>query len=470
MRSPLIPVFFVLLLLPTATGAGVRTVYLDDTTESVLVKNNILIYVDETGESSLAQVLQIPDERWIEVNAQMHVPRRSYKPGQKIYEKVALDNQSRFQFVLAKTGIVAKDYGNTAVFWYQKGKVTEIPTVGAYLFTFLRERGTGYLVAVKQVTKPYTSITIQPWAIQSMTFFIPTNLSWNRLNFIAMGVAISILLYNIGMFCFFRRSYFLWYCGYLAACIVILAYIQDVIRGYQSLLFFVPACASLLCLFLFKSSSLALKKHTPVLYWMYLTLTLGSIAYILVFNLQGYFAPYNLTPWFLSCVFAFFASIRRALQGYRPAIVMVVGWGFQSLGILILILNFAYLNSQDPLLLYTPTLGWSLEIVFFSFAAAYKVRLQEKAVIEENAHAFSQLRKIFYPHQIRAIRDGKHIEGTLPVGKGEACVIAFDIIGSSKVKHDDFRKTLEAFFSKCRLIMLQNYDDAKLTANAFMIK
>ena len=43
-------------------------------------------------------------------------------------------------------------------------------------------------------------------------------------------------------------------------------------------------------------------------------------------------------------------------------------------------------------------------------------------------------------------------------------------MGSTKVKHELFRTTLENFFAKCRLVMLQNYDDQKLTANAFMIK
>ena len=459
-----------LIVITSGARANLVAINLDDNTEKVLVENNMLVYVDKNGNLPLTDVLNISENRWIPVSRQMTIPRQWLKPGDKVYEKILINNQSQYQMVVSKTGMMARDFGPIKVFWFQNGLATEIPTAGEYLLFFLREKGNGYLLTVREIKRSYSTAHLEPWAISSMTKFLPTTLSWNRWNFVAIGVGIAILFYNIGMFFFYRRHYFFYYCGYLAASITFIAYIQDTISGYQSFLLFLPGCLALLFLFLFKSSSLNLKKYTPRLYWIYLIATLVTIGYTIGTNITGFSHPLNIGLWLIAFLLAFVTSLVRATQGFQPAKLMVIGWGFQSLGYLILILNYAYLKSQESIFLYTPALGWSLEIIFFSFAAGYKVSLQEKSVIAQNSHAFSQLRKVFYPHQIRAIRQGSHIEGTLPVGSGEACVIAFDVIGSSKVKHAGFRDVLETFFSKCRLIMLQNYDDEKLTANAFMIK
>jgi hypothetical protein len=43
--------------------------------------------------------------------------------------------------------------------------------------------------------------------------------------------------------------------------------------------------------------------------------------------------------------------------------------------------------------------------------------------------------KILYQHQVKPIQQGFSIESTMPVSTTEACVISFDIIGSTKIRH-----------------------------------
>ena len=58
----------------------------------------------------------------------------------------------------------------------------------------------------------------------------------------------------------------------------------------------------------------------------------------------------------------------------------------------------------------------------------------------------------------------------MPLGENEACVISFDVIESSKVKHERFSEILEEFMSEVREMMMEEYDETTLTSNGYMIK
>lgn len=91
-----------------------------------------------------------------------------------------------------------------------------------------------------------------------------------------------------------------------------------------------------------------------------------------------------------------------------------------------------------------------------------------KDEIKKRRHAYTQLVKMVYPHQLRLIQDGKSLEETLPTGSQEdCCVICFDIVESSKIP--DGRALMSEIFSECFALMTADYDDKSITAAAYRI-
>ena len=102
--------------------------------------------------------------------------------------------------------------------------------------------------------------------------------------------------------------------------------------------------------------------------------------------------------------------------------------------------------------------------------AVVKEAVNHYKVSKENIHLIDQMRKHLYIHQLDQIKKGKILEETMPIGKGEASVICFDIIGSSKIEHPKVKDFLRSVFAKCGQIMMENYDPDKLESNAYRIK
>jgi hypothetical protein len=57
----------------------------------------------------------------------------------------------------------------------------------------------------------------------------------------------------------------------------------------------------------------------------------------------------------------------------------------------------------------------------------------------------------------------------MPFGRNEAFSLMFDVIGSSK-SLEDTRKFLSDVFSTCSAIMMEEYDEERLMANAYRVK
>lgn len=89
---------------------------------------------------------------------------------------------------------------------------------------------------------------------------------------------------------------------------------------------------------------------------------------------------------------------------------------------------------------------------------------------EQRYFAYKELAKIVPPHIVRHIEGGNTLESSMPTGWASACVISFDIIGSSKVKHPLFSRAVEELAIACYQIMQENYDEKSLAANAYRIK
>ncbi len=85
-------------------------------------------------------------------------------------------------------------------------------------------------------------------------------------------------------------------------------------------------------------------------------------------------------------------------------------------------------------------------------------------------HAFRQLEKVFYPHQIRMIKVGDDLEKTMPTHTAEACVIFLDIIASSKLNHIRTKEALQGFFEQCSKEMMLGYNGVNLISSGYRVK
>ncbi len=115
-------------------------------------------------------------------------------------------------------------------------------------------------------------------------------------------------------------------------------------------------------------------------------------------------------------------------------------------------------------------IGSTIEVILFSIATSLKLNNKFAKQQRENEHVLKQLEKIVYPHQLERIREGSTLEETMPTGKAEAHVLSFDIIGSSKIQHEQVKNFIETAIERCVATMTQRYDSKTLTADAYRIK
>jgi len=99
----------------------------------------------------------------------------------------------------------------------------------------------------------------------------------------------------------------------------------------------------------------------------------------------------------------------------------------------------------------------------------YKFYFSQQEKLLRN-HAYRQLEKMVYPHQRQMIEDGRNLEETMPVGWGEACVLAFDVVESSKIKSPHVRELLQTVLKRCHAIMMKGYTQDRFEANGYRIK
>lgn len=128
---------------------------------------------------------------------------------------------------------------------------------------------------------------------------------------------------------------------------------------------------------------------------------------------------------------------------------------------------------QDQTGTYTLHIGFLLFILFQAGAIAKNYASIQLILMEEEAkrkHSYRQLGKVFYPHQLLMMEGGRNLEDTMPTGPGKGCVLCFDIIGSSSVKHINKNQVIKKFFTHCYEVMMENYSPTTLSANAYRLK
>jgi class 3 adenylate cyclase len=170
----------------------------------------------------------------------------------------------------------------------------------------------------------------------------------------------------------------------------------------------------------------------------------------------------------LAIIYCVTGSWLRWRQGYQPAALLLIGWFLLGTGILLTLLNFLFWG--HPYLNWALIVGYALELLFFSLAIQQKARLSEQKTIRAHEHAFLQLQKVFYPHQIERMKEGAQLETTMPTGPADACVLAFDVVASSRLPSEHAKGFLEEALKSSLALLSQDYDPKTLSARGYRIK
>lgn len=281
------------------------------------------------------------------------------------------------------------------------------------------------------------------------------------------GIAFLLIFYSLFSFVVWKKLYFLYYTMYG----VTSAYIFSMITGYLTFDLNQIYVASFLhagFVMLFINEVLSIKENSPgLLKAMYavsfLIIAFGMYTFIYLKD------PFTfLSIGFLPVSYMLIAAIVRYRQGYGPAILFISGFSAFAVGASIAAIDSLYFNNST---LGLPALiGWVVELGLFTFAVGLKLKRSEMKALNQSFHAFQQLSKMVYPHQIQQIKDGKALESTMPVNQAEACVVSFDLIDSSKIDHLKAKEFLRNLFRRCNEAMIETYHEENLVSNAFRIK
>ncbi len=173
----------------------------------------------------------------------------------------------------------------------------------------------------------------------------------------------------------------------------------------------------------------------------------------------------HLTTAFICCYTLVLATIRQRVGIRWISVGTFFMIAFSSIDV--------FYSYQDVTGTYTIHFGFLLFILFQAGAIAKNYAFIQTSLMEEEAkrkHSYRQLGKVFYPHQLLMMESGRNLEDTMPTGPGKGCVLCFDIIGSSTVKHINKNQVIKKFFTHCYEVMMENYTPSTLSANAYRMK
>lgn len=85
-------------------------------------------------------------------------------------------------------------------------------------------------------------------------------------------------------------------------------------------------------------------------------------------------------------------------------------------------------------------------------------------------HAYSQLQKLVFPHQLDLMKVGFTLEETMPVGSGEATVICYDIQNSSRIPQEELNRFIQLIMERCHDVFSKGYRRTPLQVTAFKLK
>lgn len=294
------------------------------------------------------------------------------------------------------------------------------------------------------------------------------------------GIALGQIIFMLIMFLLSRKIYFIYYVSYTLSALFQLTVIGNfslmiphVMVSYFS--YSVMFWAS----FLLSTSILRTKTLYPVVYKVsfYLLILSTIMTALSIPASAGLLLDFQYLR--TALVLGFSSFLLHAISAFRSFSKGSIPAGFYFLGWLILFVGGAltfvgvFFGSSDGILQYlhwSYALAFPLESIFFSAALIVRQRESERLVVNQNQHLLSQLEKVIYRHQLNEIKRGKELELTMPTTTSQACVLSFDIVGSSKIHHVNAKDFFRNTFTRCNEIISDGYDGESLKAAAYRIK
>jgi class 3 adenylate cyclase len=173
----------------------------------------------------------------------------------------------------------------------------------------------------------------------------------------------------------------------------------------------------------------------------------------------------------ISCsLLAILAGVIAWRKRHPLSTYFLIAWSMLIVGNIIQVLHLQGIVPDEPWIISLNFVGASFEAIIISYALAHKMRLGRLQEAQRRRHAFSQLEKMVYPHQIEKMKMGGILETTMPHASGEAVVICLDIIASTSSQIENLSNFLRRFFDRCGELMSRDYQGDPLSASGFRIK
>ncbi len=304
------------------------------------------------------------------------------------------------------------------------------------------------------------------------------------------GSMLAMLFYNFVLYLSTRDKTFLFYCLYLLSSIVFFAAWNGI--GAQYLWTSNPSFTKNMMLFssmqiivwimAFSLKYLDLPRYSSKLTLICKIIIFTSLAFsiFIQFLSHAHALLLMIISIILSSIFALLASTRIWAAGSQMAKIYLLAGSLLIIGSILGGLSISNTIPMTNIGLYAAQLGCALDAIFLSFGLGLRLNYLEKEkyaiekkmvhTLNDKLHFFSQLKKVFYTHQIDLIETGVSLESTMPTEQNEAAVIVFDIISSSSLNHENTKDFIRSLFNRCYQTMMENYDPKERCANAYRIK
>lgn len=405
---------------------------LNKETEEVLVSSNYFqILEDSTGHLSIEDISseayarhfysskdlmpRIKDKRktyWLKLEVE------GAKSSNKTWMLEVLDLHINHIQVYAKTQNKFKTWGKTGYYHAFKNRavshknfVYQVPAKNKIVY-FIRIKSEGF--------NPFL------FKLRSNNFFISYSLSEYYILGLYYGIMLIMALYNIMLYMYVRSKMYLYYVTYVLSCVLI-SFSEDGL-GFQFLWsshpifnMFIDNFAN--CLFLiffsvYAKTFLNFKAYFPKLdKTLNYLLIIISILFIISPLLPLHTSNMHLYVVLLPFVIIYLGAIQTYLKKEKSFTrFFLLGYSFTMIGIFSAVLRTTGLALDNILYVYSLNIGLLIEVVFFSLALAYRLR------VIKNEKERAQEKMIFQLQENEKIITQKVIERTQEIARQKTII------------------------------------------------
>ncbi len=279
--------------------------------------------------------------------------------------------------------------------------------------------------------------------LRSTNFFISYSLSEYYILGVYYGVMLIMAIYNMMLFMYIRNKMYLYYVTYVLSCVLI-SFSEDGLgfqflwSGYPGFNIFVENFTN--CLFLIFFTIYA---KTFLNFKVYLPKLNKTLNYLLVvISLVFIISAFSLLPFYTSnmhiyvILVPFIIIYVGAIKIYKQkeksfTRFFLLGYSFTMIGIIIIVIRINGLVVDQILFVYSLNIGLLIEVVFFSLALAYRLR------VIKNEKEIAQAEMIHQLQENEKIITQKVIERTEEIARQKA------IIESKNAELTDANQTLQ---------------------------